>query len=98
LAIAADPGGNELGHIAAMLDEGERGRAIIEVPAEAAVVEIDDLGHFALDHQIGKPHIAVDEAEALGSLAEGLKPEADEIDNPLKQQDLLVVQAHAGAP
>src|SRR4029079_17929748 len=85
-------------HVRTVFDEGKRGRAVIEIPAEAAIVEIDDLCLIAVDQQIGETHVAMNEAVALGPLAEGHKPLLDEIDGALKEPGLSGIESHAVAP
>jgi len=61
-----------------VLEEGDGGRGVVEVPGEAAIVEVDDLHRVAVDQEIGEAHVAVDQPEAVGSLAERLQPPADQ--------------------
>src|SRR5262245_52152467 len=96
--VALYPGIDELRHVGAVLDEGERRRPVIEVPAEATIIEIDDLGLVPIDQEIGEPHVAMDEAIALRALAEGVEPLLDEIDRALEEFRLFGIEPHAVAP
>ncbi len=85
-------------HLWLMLVEGHGRCRVIHVPAEAAVVEIDDLHGLAVDQQIGQPQIAMDEAEALRPLAVCCKPLADEVHRAAEKLFLLGIDAHAVTP
>jgi hypothetical protein len=76
-----------------VLDERQRRAEIVEIPAEAAVVEIDHLRARALDQQIGQPDIGVRQAEAFARLAVALEPAADDFAHP--RQRLLARGIHA---
>ena len=43
-AVTPDPGGQKPWNLGPMLEERDRRGTVIEVPGEAAIVEIDDLG------------------------------------------------------
>src|SRR5882724_2722260 len=77
LAIALQPRLNQVWHIGTMLDEAERGAEVIEIPADPAIIEIDDLGAGAVDQEIGEADIRMAEAEPLARLAIAFETPAD---------------------
>src|SRR6187549_3262386 len=97
-AVTPDPGCQEPGNLGPMLEERDRRGAVVEIPGEAAIVEIDDLGHRAIDEEIGEPHVAMDEPESVLALAESRQPLADQLDGPPDEVDPLGRHAHAVAP
>jgi hypothetical protein len=60
-----------------MLEEAHRGPQVIQVPAEPAVVEVDDADRFLVHEQVGQPGVGVHQAEALRALAERLQPRVE---------------------
>ena len=97
-AIALEPGIDQLRHVRLVLEERDGGCRVVHMPAEAAVVEVDDFHLLAVDEQVGKAQVAVDEAEAVGALAVALEPAADEIDGPAEQFAAGSIDAHPVAP
>src|SRR5262245_34948702 len=96
--IAADPAVEKLRNLRLMLEERDRRRAVIEKPGEAAIVEVDDLGHLPVDEKVGEAHVAMDEPEAMRLLTEFLEPGADQVDRPGEERHPLGRHAHAIAP
>ena len=62
-AVAGDPGVQQFRDVGLVLQEADRGGEVVEIPAEAAIVEIDDRQAVAVDEQIGEPQVGMDEAE-----------------------------------
>ena len=81
-----------------MLEEGDRRRRVVEVPGEAAIVEVDDLHRVAVDQKIGEAHVAMDQAEALRRLAEFFEPPPDQRDRAPEERGLRRVDPHAVGP
>ena len=50
-----------------MLDEADGGAEVVEEPAPAAVVEVDDPDLVAVQQQVGQPQVGVHQAEAMRS-------------------------------
>jgi hypothetical protein len=53
-----------------VLEEADRGGEVVAEPGEAAIVEVDDPESIAVDQEIGGTHVAMDETELVGRLAE----------------------------
>src|SRR5262249_57605413 len=64
-AIAGEPGLHQLVDVGAMLDEADGGGGIVEEPAEAAVVEVDDADVALVNQQVGEAEIGMDQAEPV---------------------------------
>src|SRR5262245_14116782 len=97
-AIASHPRLDERRHFGTFLEERYRCRAVIEEPGEAAIVEVDDLDDAAVHEQIGEAHVAMDEIEALGRLAEPVKAPLDEPDSLAHRFETLSRHAHSVLP
>src|SRR6266700_1281921 len=82
VAVATQPGVAELGHPRVVLDEAQRCADVEEVPAEPAVVEVDDLDVGPADQQVGQPHVGMDEPEPLRPGAEPAQPRGDQRGRP----------------
>ena len=52
LAVAVQPRVHQVGDVIAVLDERQRAGQVVQVPAEAEIVEVDDLDHVALDDDV----------------------------------------------
>ncbi len=63
--IAEDPVIHPLRRTRMVLDETDRGRQIVQIPAHAAVVEVDHPGFTFVQQQIGQTQIGVDQAVAI---------------------------------
>ena len=98
LAVAPQPGRDELRDLGLVLEERHRGRAVVHEPTEAAVVEVDHLGGCAVDQEVGEPHVAVDQVEPPRGRAETPEPPADEVDGPGEQGFDLRCEPHAVTP
>ena len=59
-----------------MLEEAHRGARVVQVPAEARVVEVDDADPAVVHEQVGQPGVGVDEAVPAGAGAERGQPGA----------------------
>ena len=79
-AIAPHPRFEKFRDFGIVLEKRHRRCAVIEEPGKAAIVEVDDLDRAAVHEQIGETHVAVDEIEPVGRLAEPAKTPFDEPD------------------
>ena len=73
-AVALGPGIHQPVPVGAVLDEAERRSHIMQKPAQAAIIEIDNMGALAIHQQIGAAQVGMDQAEALRPRAEGIEP------------------------
>ena len=71
LRVAFEPAGLEGGDDRGVFVQGDGGCEVVEVPGEAAIVEVDDVHPGAVDEEVGQAHVGVDEAEAVWRLAIG---------------------------
>ena len=72
-----------------MLGKADRGREVVEKPGKAAIVEIDHRQAVAIDEEIGKAHIGVNEAEAILALAIGGEPLAQDPGGRLQERQVF---------
>src|SRR5438445_13677368 len=81
-----------------MLVERDGRRGVVHIPAEAAIVEVDDLHCLTVDQKVGEPQVAMNEAETVMALAEGDEPAADQVSCTAKEFRFGGVDTHAVTP
>src|SRR5262245_8130297 len=96
--ITPHPRLDERRHFGTVLEERHRCCAVVKEPGEAAIVEVDDFDGVAVHEQIGKSHVAVDEIEPVGRLAEPVKAPLDEPDSLTHRFETLSRHAHPVPP
>lgn len=62
LAISVKPCVHQIGNIFPILDEGQRTRQIVQMPAKAEIVKVDNLDYIAIDQDIGVAQVGMDHA------------------------------------
>src|SRR5580704_776315 len=81
-----------------MLDETDGRSEVVEKPAEATIVEVDDAQVRFRQQQIGQPQVRVNQSEALRTRAELLDPAADEAERLLQRCDTRRIEADGRTP
>ena len=97
-AVTRLPVLDELRRVGLVFMEGHWRCRVIHVPAEAAIIEVDDLHGAAVDQQIGQPEIGVYQAEAVGPHAVVCKSPPDQVNGALKESLACAVEPHTVAP
>ena len=98
LAITLHPRRHQVAEIRLRLEEADRRGEVISEPAEPAIVEVDDPEAIAVDEEVGGTHIAVDEAEAVGTGAIGARSLFEPLRRPLQDGASFFRQGEALAP
>ena len=78
-AVAGQPAVHQARHRRRVLEEAHRGAQVVQVPAEPAVVEVDDADRSGVHQQVGQPGVGVHQAVALRTLAERPQPRAQRL-------------------
>ena len=68
--VATHPRVGQLGDPRVVLEEADRRAEVVEEPAPAAVVEVDDVGLVTVDEQVRQPQVGVDQPVAVRPGAE----------------------------
>src|SRR5215471_4367699 len=58
-AVPGQPGADQAGDVRLVLEEAHRRADVVEIPAEPAVIEVDDADRVAVGQQVGQPGIGV---------------------------------------
>src|ERR1700722_15649245 len=81
-----------------MLDETDGRCEVIEKPAEATIVEVDDPQVRLAHQQVGQAQVRINQSEALRAGAETLDPAADMDERLLEDRDPRSIEANGGSP
>src|SRR5215831_7062065 len=73
-AVPRQPGADQGGDVRLVLEEAHRRAHVVEVPAEPAVVEVDDADRVAVGQQVGQPGVGVHQPVPLRPGAERGQP------------------------
>src|ERR1019366_6720270 len=87
LAIARAPRLQQIRNDGFMLDEADGGGEIVNEPAEAAIVEVDDAQMRSVHQQIGKPQIGMHQAEHVRAVTEPFEPLPDDWQHSFENRD-----------
>ncbi|MNE66063.1 hypothetical protein D3C80_1615930 [compost metagenome] len=63
-AVPLQPVVDPMGQVGVVLEKAQGRSQVVQVPAHATVVEVDDAGAITLHQQVGQAQVCVDQAKA----------------------------------